>query len=778
MSSLEHRIVADGRYKLLKKFARGAHAELWEAQQAGFEGFQRLVAMKVVRITPEVPEISRESLLREGRLAAILNHPNIVQIFDVGAESDLVYIAMEYVRGLDLRRCLRRHLERHQTPLPWPIVARLGALIARGLGHAHEQSDTLGTPLRIVHRDIKPSNVILSREGIVKLIDFGIAKSFTLSSGRSLDFKGTVAYVSPEQIMGKEIDHRSDLFSFGILLYELLLGHRPFGIKGAPFGEIMQAILQPLHQTPKEQLPSLPSTFNDLILRLLEKEPDQRPSSAREIYSTLESLLREEQHYIEQENLADFCLSLLQPPSEQDNAATHSFQAIEHEDSTSISRSPYHYPQETPVPQETPKPQEDPDAQDEQVDYYKVTTHLPGLRLEDFLPPKVGSIESDEGDLPTALIAQPPPTPPAITESSSEDDLGDQTSLSMPTPPLETDEDPGDQTSLSLGPQSSPQNAVRTTTSHDEDDLGDQTSLLVGMTAHEAWHAEKNQDTASSSATSDNMDAASDNMETTHRPVIPRVDSNAETIHIPIHPQEVDDATAPKDLPTTSHAKEPPDLPTITTSRSQGALPALAATLLSENTSFPQNTPPPSPGFHVPSSSANKPAFAGNAERTNPNLQQHAERTNPNQNTHTELTDPSSNVNNYLEPRDQTSRFFIPPPSSEKTNPSQPSNSSSLVGQAADSPKPLWAPAKTAAKPTPPPQRPIPSRHLPPASSPFTKMTPPSIPPSQMVPSPLHSESTKIAPPSTLSKPGFWIFVIALSLIAGGVLAFLLRIRH
>ena len=217
-----------GKYQLLRKLATGGMAEVWLAQQTGIEDFRRSVVIK--RILPHLAEDAEfvQMFLNEAKIAARFSHPNIAQIFDLGRENGSYFIAMEYVHGEDLGRIMRKAWSAGQW-LTKPLALRIIAEACQGLFYAHERVDeSTGRPLRVVHRDVSPQNILVSFEGSVKLVDFGIAKAADQASlTRSGAIKGKFAYMSPEQASGKPLDHRSDIFALGLVLYELLTGVRP-----------------------------------------------------------------------------------------------------------------------------------------------------------------------------------------------------------------------------------------------------------------------------------------------------------------------------------------------------------------------------------------------------------------------------------------------------------------------------------------------------------------------------------------------------------------------
>ncbi|MCB9639641.1 MAG: protein kinase [Myxococcales bacterium] len=303
--------IVQGKYRLMRHLSRGGQADVWEAEQAGIAGFRKAIVLKLLRSDRVFTAEAQQVLLQEARLAAQLHHPNIVEIYDVGQEDDLVYIAMERIDGQDLRIVLDRCWSAWQRPLPWPLVVRLGTRIARALQHAHQKVGVDGRLLGIVHRDLKPANVILAREGFLKLIDFGIAKSYAVSGKHSGVLKGTAAYMSPEQILGQSLDGRSDIFSLGSILYELCTCVRPFEPTEGGMGAQIFAVVD--HEPPpmRTYREDIPPSLEAVVERMLKKDREDRFADAKETHRALEQVLREHQIFLEQDDLAEFFEDLM-----------------------------------------------------------------------------------------------------------------------------------------------------------------------------------------------------------------------------------------------------------------------------------------------------------------------------------------------------------------------------------------------------------------------------------------------------------------------------------
>jgi eukaryotic-like serine/threonine-protein kinase len=281
-----------GKYTLLRKIAEGGMAEIFLALQAGPGGFGKLLVIKKIKQAHNQEKDFIAMFLDEARIAASLSHPNIAQIFEVGEVDALHYIAMEFVHGEDLRSLCRK-LAKAKRPLPLAHAISMMAGACAGLHYAHTKTDFSGNPLEIVHRDVSPQNLLISYDGHVKLVDFGIAKA----AGRSQEtrvgvLKGKISYMSPEQVSGGALDSRSDIFPIGILLYELTTGRRLY--KDESDFKTMRKITDEDVVPPREMLPGYPERLEEIVMKALEKKPADRYQSGQELQSDLEHFARQE----------------------------------------------------------------------------------------------------------------------------------------------------------------------------------------------------------------------------------------------------------------------------------------------------------------------------------------------------------------------------------------------------------------------------------------------------------------------------------------------------
>ena len=284
-----------GKYTLLRSLARGGMAEVYLALQRAVAGFEKLVVIK--RILPELARDQSfvEMLLHEARVAATLSHPNIVQTFDVGEVEGTYYIAMEHVNGEDIRSVVRgmKRVGMTEFPLEHALSIVLGT--CAGLAYAHDKRDLDGNPIRIVHRDVSPQNILVTFDGDVKVVDFGIAKSAQVASGEkggSGQLKGKIPYMSPEQATGQSIDHRSDIFSTGIVLFELSTGRRLF--KSQNEHETLKLICERDYPRPSQVRPGYPLELERIVMKALARDPSRRYQSARLLQGDLETFIRHE----------------------------------------------------------------------------------------------------------------------------------------------------------------------------------------------------------------------------------------------------------------------------------------------------------------------------------------------------------------------------------------------------------------------------------------------------------------------------------------------------
>jgi serine/threonine protein kinase/CheY-like chemotaxis protein len=304
-----------GNYYLLEKIAVGGMAELFKAQQRGVQGFQKIVAIK--RILPHFSDNEDfvTMFIDEAKLAAQLTHPNIVQIFDLGKAGSSYYIAMEYVNGRDLRTLLKKVRE-YRLPFPEQVAAFVTMKVASALDYAHRKRGFDDRELKLVHRDISPQNIILSTDGAVKLVDFGIAKAASKASHTVAGaLKGKLLYMSPEQATGQPLDNRSDLYSLGLVLFELLTGERCFQadselgvLEKVRLGRI--ADLQTLN-------PGVSRDMVAIVNRALQKGVDHRYPSARFMERDLRDFLQRQGTPIIEHDVAEYMEALLVGPKER-----------------------------------------------------------------------------------------------------------------------------------------------------------------------------------------------------------------------------------------------------------------------------------------------------------------------------------------------------------------------------------------------------------------------------------------------------------------------------
>jgi len=276
-----------GKYILEERLGCGGMAEVWRTKLVGLQGFERTMVIK--RILPHLVEDPDfvDMFLSEALLSARLNHANIVPVYELGKFEDEYYIAMEYVRGRDLMSIIRTHSLR--GPLPVGFAAYLMREVARALGYAHALTDDAGKPLQIIHRDVSPSNVMVSFDGAVKLLDFGIAKALSNTNDirtATGTLKGKFGYLAPEQVLGKEIDHRADLFSAGVLLYECLTARRLF--KGVHDMQTLEMVRDAKVEATSVLNPEIPKELDEVCLKALAKEPGDRFRDGEELAAALE----------------------------------------------------------------------------------------------------------------------------------------------------------------------------------------------------------------------------------------------------------------------------------------------------------------------------------------------------------------------------------------------------------------------------------------------------------------------------------------------------------
>ena len=278
-----------GKYTLINRIAVGGMAEIFLARQGGLEGFEKTIVIKRIR-----PHLSKQPsfvkmFLNEAKLAAQLNHPNIVQIYDLGKIGETYFIAMEYIFGRDMRRIIPKATSMN-IPFPMVYALKIASSVCEGLFYAHQRADIYGNPLNIVHRDITPENIFVSFDGTVKILDFGIAKASTqIEQTRAGEIKGKLSYMSPEQCLGKKLDCRSDIFSLGTVLYEWITGFKLF--QGDSDVAILKSISEGKIYAPSYFKADIPEAVERILMKALEKDRDKRYQTAWEMQFDIDKFL-------------------------------------------------------------------------------------------------------------------------------------------------------------------------------------------------------------------------------------------------------------------------------------------------------------------------------------------------------------------------------------------------------------------------------------------------------------------------------------------------------
>ncbi len=323
-----------GKYELIEKVATGGMAEVFLAKQTGDGGFSKKVAIK--RMFPHMADSPEATnmFLDEGRIAASFNHPNIVQIFDLGRQGDSLYLAMEYVHGRDLKRILERGSEADST-LPLSMAVHIVSQVAAGLHYAHEKHDERGKPMNVIHRDVSPQNVLVSDQGHIKVCDFGIAKAEErLQHTKQGQFKGKIAYMSPEQFETSVLDRRTDIYSLGVLLYETTTGQRVYDADTDL--EILRLMSIGEIRLPSEVVSGYPERLEAIILKCISKDPADRFATAEDLHVAMEAWLGETSSRPSATQIGRYIKALFpelsgaEPPQD----------SFEHEDKTLIIEAP------------------------------------------------------------------------------------------------------------------------------------------------------------------------------------------------------------------------------------------------------------------------------------------------------------------------------------------------------------------------------------------------------------------------------------------------------
>lgn len=315
-----------GKYYLLELINIGGMAEVFKAKMFGVEGFEKIVAIK--KILPEVAEDAEfiKMFIDEAKIAVRLQHPNIVQILELGKIDDSFFIAMELVNGKDLKT-IRKRLKRVDLLMPVEQSAYITSQVCDGLDYAHRKTDDKMSSLNIVHRDISPQNMIVSYEGTVKLIDFGIAKAKSKSTKTQAGMlKGKFSYMSPEQVCGQPIDRRSDIFSLGVVFFEMLTGKRLF--LGKNDVETLEKIRKAEVPPPSVFNSNVPPELDRIVLKALSKNREDRYQWASEFSEDIKKFSFSSNRNFTRQDMMNFMSEFFADELEEEAAKLEEYQKL------------------------------------------------------------------------------------------------------------------------------------------------------------------------------------------------------------------------------------------------------------------------------------------------------------------------------------------------------------------------------------------------------------------------------------------------------------------
>lgn len=324
-----------GKYLLLERVNVGGMAEVFIAKAFGVEGFERILAIKKILPTMAEDQEFITMFIDEARISVQLSHANIVHIHELGKYDETFFIAMEYVAGRDLRTILERYRRRGEL-MPTPQAVFVASKMCEGLDYAHRKKDARGQDLGIIHRDVSPQNILVSYEGEVKIIDFGIAKAANrMQKTQAGILKGKFGYMSPEQVRGMPIDRRSDIFAVGVILYEMLTGEKLF--VGESDFSTLEKVRNAEVPLPSQLNPDIPPGLEKVLLRALAREPEDRYQWASDLQEDLMRFLVTGDAMYSGKHLSGFMKESFAEDLQREAEKMERFAAIERPDQLEIS---------------------------------------------------------------------------------------------------------------------------------------------------------------------------------------------------------------------------------------------------------------------------------------------------------------------------------------------------------------------------------------------------------------------------------------------------------